>query len=141
VAVTSSTLYLLDSNMVGYIASDRSPAARRTMNQLSRHSSMATSAIVEGEARYGLARKPDATRIRASVEALLLGIGILPWDSAAARSYGALRARLAAAGTPLSTIDTLIAAHALSLDAILVTHDAAFTQVHGLRTVDWATDL
>jgi len=139
--VNVPAVYLLDSNMVGYIASDRSPAARRTMNRLAGNSFIATSAIVEGEARYGLARKPEATRIRASVEALLLGIGILPWDSAAARSYGALRARLAAAGTPLSTIDTLIAAHAISLGAILVTHDGAFKQVQGLSIVDWATDL
>ncbi len=127
--------------MLGYIASGRSSAARLTMNQLSRHSLITTSAIVEGEVHCGLARKPEATRIRASVEALLSGIGILPWDSAAARTYGSLRAQLSAAGTPLSTIDTLIAAHALSVDAILVTHDNAFRQVKGLRVVDWATDL
>jgi len=137
----SSTLYLLDSNMVGYIASGRSTAARLTMNQVSKHHLIATSAIVEGEARFGLARKPEATRIRASVEALLSGIDILSWDSTTARSYGTLRAQLFAAGTPLSTIDTLIAAHALSVDAILVTHDNAFKQVSALRTVDWATDL
>jgi tRNA(fMet)-specific endonuclease VapC len=111
------------------------------MNQLARHHAIATSAIVEGEARYGLARKPEATRIRAAVEALLSGIGILPWDSTAARFYGTLRAQLSGAGTPLSTIDTLIAAHALSVDAVLVTHDKAFKQVNGLRTVDWAADL
>ena len=139
--MSSSAVYLLDSNMVGYIASGRSPAARLTMNQLTRHNFIATSAIVEGEARFGLARKPEATRIRASVEALLSGIGILPWDSAAARFYGTLRAQLSAAGTSLSTIDTLIAAHALSVDAFLVTHDKAFKQVPALRIVDWATDL
>jgi len=139
--VIGSTLYLLDSNMVGYIASGRSPAARIAMNRIARYSSIATSAIVEGEARFGLARNPEATRIRASVEALLSGIGILPWDSDAARAYGTLRAELFALGKPLSTIDTLIAAHALSADATLVTHDNAFRQVQALRTVDWATDL
>lgn len=139
--MNSVALYLLDANMVGYLASDRSPAARRTMNQLVTHSSIATSAIVEGEARFGLARKPEARRIRASVEALLSGIDILPWDSAAAWTYGTVRAQLFAAGTPLSTIDTLIAAHAIALNAILVTHDGAFKQVQGLHVVDWATDL
>lgn len=139
--MNSSTLYLLDSNTVGYITSGRSAAARLTMNQLSRLNRIVTSAVVEGEARYGLARKPEATRIRASVEALLSGIGILPWDSDAARAYGVLRAELSARGKTLSTIDTLFAAHALSVDAVLVTHDNAFKQVHKLRTVDWATDL
>ena len=53
----------------------------------------------------------------------------------------ASRAQLSGAGIPLSTIDMLIAAHAISVDAILVTHDKAFRQVKALRTVDWATDL
>ena len=140
-ALTGHSLYLLDSNMIGYIAGARSSAARRALDQTAKYHEIATSAIVEGEARYGLARKPEATRIRASVEALLSGINILPWDSAAARVYGVVRAQMSAIGKPLSTIDMLIAAHAVSVDAVLVTHDNAFQQVAGLRTVDWATDL
>lgn len=135
------TLYLLDSNMVSYIANGRSPLARRILNQTLRHHSIAISAIVEGEILYGIARKPGAALLRISVETLLADLRSLPWDSAAARAYGTVRAQLSAAGKPLSAVDMLIAAHALSLDAILVTHDNAFQQVLSLRTVDWATDL
>jgi tRNA(fMet)-specific endonuclease VapC len=127
--------------MVSYIANGRSPAAQHTLDRLIKNHPIATSAIVEGEIRYGVARKPQATRLSASVEALLSVLEILPWDSAAARTYGTVRAQLSAAGTSLSTLDTLIAAHALSVDAVLVTHDNAFKQVSALRTVDWATDL
>jgi tRNA(fMet)-specific endonuclease VapC len=140
-AVSRSTLYMLDTNMVSYIANGRSPSAQHTLNRFIRHSPIAISAIVEGEIRYGVARKPQATRLRASVEALLSMLRTLPWDSAAARDYGNVRAQLSAVGKSLSTLDTLIAAHALSVDAVLVTHDNAFKQVHSLRTVDWATDL
>jgi len=132
---------MLDTNMISYIGNGRSPAARRAFDQAIKRHTITISAIVEGELLYGIARKPGATRLRASMEALLSITTALPWNSAAARTYGTVRAQLSAAGTPLSTLDTLIAAHALSLDAILVTHDAAFKQVHGLRTVDWATDL
>jgi tRNA(fMet)-specific endonuclease VapC len=132
---------MLDTNMVSYIGNGRSPVARRRFDQATRRDTVAISAIVEGEILYGIARKPDATRLRASTRSLLSMITTLPWDSAAARAYGTVRAQLSAAGKPLSTLDTLIAAHALSLDAILVTHDDAFKQVQGLRTVDWATDL
>jgi tRNA(fMet)-specific endonuclease VapC len=142
-AVSGSTIYLLDTNTVSYIAIDRSPAARRSMNRAVRDHPIAISAITEGEVFFGLARNPGAkaARLRAAVDLLFPRLSILPWDSAAARSYGTLRAQLSAAGRPLSLIDTLIAAHALSVDAILVTHDNAFKQVHSLRTVDWATDL
>jgi tRNA(fMet)-specific endonuclease VapC len=137
-----TTLYLLDTNTVADIVSGRSKAARQTMSQLIDHSPIGISVITEAELLYGLARKPEAIRLRAGIEALLSAIQILPWDSAAARAYGTLRARLAAAGKSLSNLDMLIAAHAVATDAILVTRDGAFSKVEALRpVVNWATDL
>ena len=67
---------------------------------------------------------------------------ILPWGSAEAESYGVLRARLEAAGKSLDSLDMLIAAHAISANAILVTNDKAFrfAQIPNGITV-WATDI
>lgn len=76
-------------------------------------------------------------RLARAVGAFLLRVEILPWDSAAAR-YGALRATLEAAGPPLGDLDTLIAAHALAADAVLVSGDKAFGRAVGLAVVDWA---
>jgi tRNA(fMet)-specific endonuclease VapC len=61
----------------------------------------------------------------------------LPWDSAAARSYGPLRAEQERKGRPLSLEDLMIAAHALSLGLVLITNDQAFRFVEGLKTEDW----
>jgi len=139
---TGSTLYLLDTNTVAYIVDGRSRAARATMSAVIHHSVVAISAITEGELLYGLARKPEAARLRAAIEALLSVVQILPWDSSAARAYGTLRARMRAAGKSLSNMDMLIAAHAIAADAILVTRDAAFYQVEALRpAANWATDI
>ena len=136
------TLYLLDTNTVAYVVDGRSRAARTTMSQRIQDSLIAISAITEGELKYGLARKPEAVRLRSGIEALLASVQILPWDSQAARAYGTLRAQLSAAGKALSTMDLLIAAQAIASDAILVTRDAAFSQVQALRPVaNWATDL
>lgn len=136
------TLYLLDTNMVGYIVGGRSKAARVAMQATIEQFPIAISAITEGEILYGLTRKPEATRLRAGIEALLGAVEILPWDSDAARAYGRLRAGLSAAGKSLSAMDMLIAAHAVARDAVLVTRDAAFVQVESLRpVVNWATDL
>jgi tRNA(fMet)-specific endonuclease VapC len=49
---------------------------------------------------------------------------------------------LAATGKALAALDMLIAAHALSANAVLVTHDKAFLQITAsLNVIDWATDL
>ena len=140
--VKGTTLYLLDTNTFAYIVNGRSPAARARMTSLIEHSPLAISAITEGEILYGLAKKPEAMRLRAAVESLLATVLVLPWDSAAASAYGTLRAQLSSAGKILSSMDMLIAAHAIASDAILVTSDKAFAQVEALRPVaNWATDL
>lgn len=140
--VREPTPYLLDTNTVGYIVSGRSRAARAAMIEARNHAPVMISAITEAEILYGLAKRPEATRLRAAVEALLESVRIVAWDSDAARAYGTLRARLSDAGKSLSAMDMLIAAHAVATDAILVTRDAALLQVELLRpAVNWAKDL
>ena len=135
-------VYVLDTNMVGYIAVGNSPAARRKMSELHAKDVIAVSAITEGEILYGLARKPEAVRLRAAMESLLSTMEILPWDSDAARAYGTLRAGMQTAGKTLSAMDMLIAAHVVAHRAVLVTADTAYKQVGPLLpTQNWATEL
>jgi len=64
-------------------------------------------------------------------------VAILPWDSEAAQQYGQLRAALEREGRPLGNLDTMIAAHALALGAVLVTSDRAFSRIKKLKVEDW----
>ena len=88
---------------------------------------------------YGLARKPGATNLQTAVREFLMRVDVLAWDSAAATRYGVLRAALEASGTPLGNLDTLIAAHALATDAVLVTRDQAFARVPTLVVENWVS--
>lgn len=137
-----STLYLLDTNITGYIVSGRSQAARRMLMQTVQQTPVIISAITEAEILFGLELKPTAIRLRASVERLFQAVEVRAWDSAAAQAYGRLRTRLKKTGKTLSEMDLLIASHALAAGAILITHDKAFQHVGPFLTVaDWATDL
>lgn len=129
---------MLDTNMVSHVV--KGSAAVRARLLAVAMSSVCVSAITEGELRSGLAKRPEVRGLAAGVESFLLRVEILPWDSSAAVSYGRVRAALEAAGMPLGHLDTLIAAHALATDAILVTGDRAFARVQGLVVEDWARD-
>jgi tRNA(fMet)-specific endonuclease VapC len=129
-------LFLLDTNTVSYFIADNPPQVRENLTRVG-PSSTAVSAVTEAELCYGIERKPSAIRRRASVESFLNTALILPWDSAAARTYGRLRADQECKGRPLSMEDLMIAAHALALGLTLVTHDQVFAFVDGLKTEDW----
>ncbi|MGH9599303.1 MAG: type II toxin-antitoxin system VapC family toxin [Terracidiphilus sp.] len=129
-------VYLLDTNTVSYYIANNPPPVRDRLNRVGANAT-AISTVTEAELRYGAARNPGAMRRRNSVESFLANAMILPWDSAAARSYGKMRAEQESKGRPLSTEDLMIAAHALSLGLTLVTSDQAFAFVDCLRTEDW----
>jgi len=127
--------YLLDTNIVSYLLKNKSPIVQ------ARHSaaadSIAVSTITEAEVFYGIANRPGATRLQRAAEGFFSATKVLSWDSAAARTYGPLRAAQERKGRPLSVEDLMIAAHALSQGLTLVTHDAAFSFVDGLKIEDW----
>jgi len=127
--------YMLDTNTV----SDLLKGRRAVMQRVSAVSmpQLCISAITGGELLFGLAGKPRARKLHALVTEFLRHVDVLPWDDAAMRHYGPLRARLQQQGMGLSALDMLIAAHALASKSILVTHDAAFFEVPGLNAQDW----
>ena len=99
-------------------------------------SEIATSLIVAAELRYGAARRASP-RLRAAVEALLRLVPVVSPEPPFDAVYGDLRASLESSGTVLSPHDLLIAAHALTLHATIVTDDQVFSRVPGLAVENW----
>jgi tRNA(fMet)-specific endonuclease VapC len=128
--------YLLDTNTASYIIKSNVLAVNRKLARVP-IGQLLISSITEGELRYGVARRPAATKLQQLVEEFLLRITVLPWDSDAAKQYGPLRAEFERLGQPIGYLDTLIGAHALALDVTLVTNDRAFSRIKMLRIEDW----
>lgn len=135
-------LYLLDTNTVSYILKSSFPAARARLTSLGPDEAACISSITEAELWYGLA-KVGASRRRLNALRDFLGrLQVLPWGSEEAVAYGTFRAKQEAVGKPLGPFDTQIAAQAIAVGAVLVSHDAAFQHAAGLPGLeDWATDL
>lgn len=130
------TLYLLDTNTVS--AALRGSASLDTRLQRLDPAQWCISAITRAELRYGVALKPEATKLARYVEAFLQATTTAPWDQSAADAHGALRAKLRRAGTPIGDFDEMIAAHALALEAVLVTDNTRhFQRVEGLALENW----
>ena len=128
--------YMLDTNMASYIIRGPTSALAARLIEIAM-AQLCISSITQGELLYGLARKPNGNNLQTAVREFLMRIDVLPWDSAAATRYSILRAALEFRGMPLGNLDTLIAAHALAADAILVTHDQAFARVPALVVESW----
>jgi len=100
------------------------------------------SSITEAELLFGLALKPEARKLAELVNQFLLGVTILPWDSAAAMSYAGLCAASWKRGRPLAALDMLVAAHAVSASLTLVTSDRSFRSLRPrLLLADWSKPL
>ncbi len=128
--------YLLDTNTVSYIIKGNRPRVRERLLKVAM-AEVGISVITEGELRFGLARKPDATQLKVVVDEFLLRVEVLPWDSEAAKQYANIRAALENIGEPMGNLDLMIAAQALGLSTVLVTSDAVFRRVKGLKIEDW----
>ena len=131
--------YLLDTNMASYVIKGNVPRVRERLLQVPM-AEVGISVITEAELRFGVARVPEAVRLKTAVEEFLLRVEVLAWNSEAAQHYAQIRAALERAGKPMGNMDMMIAAQARAADAILVTHDRVFRRVKSLKIEDWSKD-
>lgn len=129
-------VFMLDTNAVSAMARGKSRSMDKAV-AIAGTKNLCISVMTEAEIRFGLARKPEATKIAISANALLAELPVLDWGSPEAAAYAAMRATMETSGATLSVFDSLIAAHALSSGCTLVTADKAFSMVPNLKTVNW----
>jgi tRNA(fMet)-specific endonuclease VapC len=96
------------------------------------------STITIAELQYGVEKSTHVEQNQTALDQFLLPLAVVAFDDTAARAYGRIRAALERSGTPIGSLDMLIAAHALSLQVTLVTNNTKeFSRVPRLRLEDW----
>ena len=122
--------YMLDTNVVSHIMQGRDAALLARLVQVP-VGQVVISSVTLAELEYGLHRKGHPERLKNAMAQVLLRMDVLPWDETVARCYGGFCSDLEAQGINLSELDMMIAAHAVAVDATLVSRDKAFTKLPG----------
>lgn len=129
--------YMLDTNACIGIINQRPPVLRERLFEQN-VADVSISQIVLYELEYGVCRSQQRQRNRSNLDAFLKYIQVVDWSDEQSREAAQVRCELAAMGQPIGHYDTLIAAHARSLKATLVTHNVReFERVQGLLLEDW----
>ena len=132
------TPYMLDTNICIYIIKERPEQVIDRLRH-TRISDVGVSTITLSELEYGAAKSSRPEQNKVAILEFLAPLEILPYDDMAAREYGKTRAYLEKQGTPVGSMDMLIAAHALSLKCILVTNnESEFRRIPALKIENWA---
>jgi tRNA(fMet)-specific endonuclease VapC len=128
--------YMLDTNICIYLILKRPPEVLQRLEQQF-EGDVVMSAITYAELRAGLETKSaDRARDEAALSALAARIPVQAFDEAGADAYAV--ARKALPERRRDAMDRLIAAHAISLDLVLVTNNEAdFRAYPGIRVENW----
>jgi len=133
--------YLLDTNICIYIINEKPKSVLRKFEQYPVHE-FGISAITHAELQYGVAKSTHKTKNQRALEEFLLPLTILPfYGKRLIECYGEIRAFLESKGKTIGPLDTLIAAHALSLDLIIITNNTAeFARIPHLKCENWVSE-
>ena len=129
---------MLDTSICTSVIRHRPPSILQRLLR-TKPGDVCISAVTLSELEYGVWKSAAPERNRLALAGFLAPVVVLPFDEMAAAAYGRVRASLESQGTPIGSLDTLIAAHALSLKLTVVTsNEREFRRVEGLRVANWA---
>lgn len=128
--------YMLDTNICIYAQKQNAGVLKKIYEN--RSGELAVSTITLAELEYGVHVSANREKNSISLLKFLSIVNVIPFDSKAAAEYGKICSDLRRKGTPIGTMDMLIAAHARSENLIAVTHNTReFERVEGLLLEDW----
>ena len=131
-------MYLLDTDMCIYLINRRDDALRERFER--RAAQLCISSITYAELCFGVSHSRHVPENARELAAFCVDLDIRSFDAAAGLHYGEIRHELSRRGRPIGATDLLIAGHARSLGATLVTNNQTeFSRVPELQMENWLT--
>lgn len=129
--------YMLDTNICIYAIKNKpEQVLKRLKSNLDK--GLCISAITLAELEHGIEKSAYPEKNRAALLQFVVILDILAFDDVAAVEYGNICAYLQRKGTPIGTMDMLIAGHALAENLTLVTNNVReLERVPNLRIENW----
>jgi tRNA(fMet)-specific endonuclease VapC len=128
---------MLDTNICIYIIKQQPAAVLKRFLEY-QIGDIGISSITLSELRYGVAKSTHQEKNSKALDEFITPLEVVSFDEEAAHAYGEIRATLEKAGTPIGSMDMLIAAHAVSSGIPLVTNNAReFVRITSLNLIDW----
>jgi tRNA(fMet)-specific endonuclease VapC len=128
---------MLDTNICIYIIKQQPVAVLKRFLEY-QIGDIGISSITLSELRYGVAKSTHQEKNTKALDEFITPLEVVSFGEEAAHVYGTIRATLEKAGTPIGSMDMLIAAHAVSLGIPLVTNNAReFVRIPALTILDW----
>ena len=132
-------IYFLDTNICIYLINQRPSKLIEKFKTLT-DDNIAISSVVLSELAFGAYNSLHIEKNLLALEKFILPINVLPYDENAAYHYGDIRTYLKKSGAIIGQLDLMIAAHARSLNATLITNnEKEFSRVKKLKWENWAT--
>lgn len=131
---------MLNTDICSYAMKRRSAALQQKLITFA-PGELKISVITAFELYYGACRLPDAIKARAAltINTFTDNLKVLDFDRRAAEHAGVIRTKLTSAGKPIGAFNLLIAAHARSINAVMVTNSIReFSRVDGLVVENWS---
>ncbi|TAM98891.1 MAG: type II toxin-antitoxin system VapC family toxin, partial [Chitinophagaceae bacterium] len=127
----------LDTNICIYIINQKPPVILAKFQSIPL-GEIGISIITLAELYYGAVKSASPDKNISALNRFVIPLEIFNFDHSAALEYGIIRSNLEKKGTPIGSLDMLIAAHAKSMDFIVVTNnEKEFSRVEGLRIENW----
>ncbi len=131
-------IYMLDTNICIYALNKKPDSYIKKLEALDAKHTVAISSIVLAELQYGVANSMHKEQNQINLDIFLAKLEVMDFSAKSALFYGELRAGLKRNGIIIGNNDLLIASHAISEQATLVTNNVAeFSRVKGLVTENW----
>ena len=129
-------MFMLDTDQCIYLINERDQALKEKFE--ANAGEICISSITCAELCFGVAHSTRVERNSRELDAFCLDLDILPFDTEAGVHYGAIRHALSQPGRLIGANDLLIAGHARSIGATLVTNnEREFGRVPDLATENW----